>query len=405
MKSGDREIKDEDFSGKRKPIRIDLENIDSAKISIPKKIDLDGMLTTVKMFSALEQQNRAMSRAIRGYENNTLSHLKKAVDLASSNVFLMKDTQIKLNDSLSGKLNKSQNNLYKIPDLSGLLKKSSPFGLMKQNILVGTKISDISKGLALSQIKNTKRAFDSLSNLASQNIVTVSRFFKDIQYMDAFKKIDIQDSTKDRVNMFSSELITVSEDFPLSISLNERTELISFLESSLDKLTKFETESYVLYPHQYFLTDKIIKSYRSNNYFYIPFIGFSLIDSLFKDVLQTIKETQNKLTNSWVRKQSNGKSALAYNSIYNIDFNFNEMHQVEIYSLFGVYEKLYANYEDNYSGNLNRNAVMHGDWSEVEGIGKYEALRIMQFIVVLEKNIDMIQKVFQNHIRDQLLLD
>lgn len=66
---------------------------------------------------------------------------------------------------------------------------------------------------------------------------------------------------------------------------------------------------------------------------------------------------------------------------------------------------MYANYKDNYSGNLNRNAVMHGDWVDVERMGKYDALRIMQFIVVLEKNIDIIQKIFQNHVKNQLLFE
>ncbi|MBC6316966.1 hypothetical protein [Listeria grandensis] len=376
MESRNSEIKDKELSGKRKVIKIDVENIDSDPIVSLKKMNLD---TPTKIFSDLAQQHKAMNKVIRDYEKNSLLSMRKAMDEALNSVSLIQDTPIKLHNSLSDILNKSQKNLYKIP-----------VELMKQTELAGKQMSDISNGLA---------------KVVLQNKASFSRFFEAIQYLDIFKQIDIEDITKDKLNMFISELITVSEDFPLDISVSERGELISFLELSLDKLTKFEAESYVLHPHQYFLTNKIIKAYRSNNYFYIPFIGFSLIDSLFKDVLQTIKETQSKLANSWVKKQANGKSALAYNSIYNIDFNFNEMHQVEIYSLLGVYEKLYANYEDNYSGNLNRNAVMHGDWVDVEGMGKYEALRIMQFIVVLEKNIDMIQKFFQNHVKNQLLFE
>ncbi|MBC1492420.1 hypothetical protein HB825_10410 [Listeria booriae] len=377
MESGDREIKNEELSGNRKVIKIDLENIDSDPIVSLKKMNLD---TTTKIFSSLAQQHKAMNKAIRNYEKNNLLSMRRAMDIASSNVSLIQDAQMKLHDSLPDILNISQKNIYTIP-----------VKVMEQTALVGKQLSDLSKGLVVSH------------KVLLQNKESLSRFFEAIQYLDIFKQIDIQDITKDKVNTFSSELITVSEDFPLDISASERGELISFLETSLDKLTKFEAESYVLHPHQYFLTDKIIKAYRSNNYFYIPFIGFSLIDSLFKDVLQTIKETQRKLANSWEKKKSNGKSALAYNALYNTDFNFHEMHQIEIYSLLRVYENLYANYDDNYSGVLNRNAVMHGDWVDIEEMGKYEALRIMQFIVVLEKNIDMIQKIFQNHVKNQLL--
>ncbi|MBC2258906.1 hypothetical protein [Listeria booriae] len=353
MESRNSETKDEELSGKRKVIKIDVENIDLDPNADLQKINID---TVIKMFSNLAQQHKRIYKVISDYGINSLINIntREAVDS-----FL--------------------NNVTSIPDIS-----------RKQTVLSLKKMSDISKSIA---------------NVAIQNIESFSRLLTGVQYFDIFKQFDITDITKDKLNTFSSELITVSEDFPLDISVSERGELISFLELSLDKLTKFEAESYVLHPHQYFLTDKIIKAYRSNNYFYIPFIGFSLIDSLFKDVLQTIKETQSKLANSWVKKQDRGKSALAYNSIYNIDFNFNEIHQVEIYSLLGVYEKLYANYKDNYSGNLNRNAVMHGDWVDVERMGKYDALRIMQFIVVLEKNIDIIQKIFQNHVKNQLLFE
>ncbi|EAE8037304.1 hypothetical protein BMU14_15580, partial [Listeria monocytogenes] len=58
---------------------------------------------------------------------------------------------------------------------------------------------------------------------------------------------------------------------------------------------------------------------------------------------------------------------------------------------------LYSNYESSsYSGMINRHAIIHGDWEDVEQINKLEALKLMQFIYVMERNIDKIYTLFKD---------
>ncbi|EDN7368447.1 hypothetical protein F3336_14020 [Listeria monocytogenes] len=115
------------------------------------------------------------------------------------------------------------------------------------------------------------------------------------------------------------------------------------------------------------------------NSFYIPFVAFSLIDSLFSDILKWIEEAAKHIEGYIRLNRSGGKGVKVTNFLYNFDFKMDDMDHMEIYSLFKVYGNLYSNYESSsYSGMINRHAIIHGDWEDVEQINKLEALKLMQ---------------------------
>ncbi|EAW7091504.1 hypothetical protein FG231_14680, partial [Listeria monocytogenes] len=187
----------------------------------------------------------------------------------------------------------------------------------------------------------------------------------------------IHSNSKDMLDKYSTENITFGKG--MYYSLTDKEQVMKKLEDSVSSLIYVEENSYVLMPHQFVLLKKIINAYKSNNYFYVPFIAFSLIDSLFSDILNCIKEAAKHMEGYIHLDKSGGKGVKVTNFLYNFDFKMDDMDQMEIYSLFKVYGNLYSNYESSfYSGMINRHALIHGDWEDVEQINKLEALKLMQ---------------------------
>ncbi|EKZ4916897.1 hypothetical protein QNO38_000249 [Listeria monocytogenes] len=205
----------------------------------------------------------------------------------------------------------------------------------------------------------------------------------------------IDSNLKDMLDKFSTENITFGKD--MYYSLTDKEQVMKKLEDSVKGLIYAEVKSYVLMPHQLVLLKKIINAYKSNNYFYIPFVAFSLIDSLFSDILKWIEDAAKHIEGYIRLNRSGGKGVKVTNFLYNFDFKMDDMDHMEIYSLFKVYGNLYSNYDSSYySGMINRHAIIHGDWEDVEQINKLEALKLMQFIYVMERNIDKIYTLFKD---------
>ncbi|EAG2315645.1 hypothetical protein BZD61_14615 [Listeria monocytogenes] len=211
----------------------------------------------------------------------------------------------------------------------------------------------------------------------------------------------INSNSKDMLDKYSAENITFGKG--MYYLLTDKEQVMNKLEDSVNSLIYAEANSYVLMPHQLVLLKKIINAYKSNNYFYIPFVAFSLIDSLFSDILKWIEEAAKHMEGYIRLNKSGGKGVKVTNFLYNFDFKMGDMDHMEIYSLFKVYGNLYSNYESSsYSGMINRHAIIHGDWEDIEHINKLEALKLMQFIYVMERNID---KIYYTLFKDDMNLN
>lgn len=197
------------------------------------------------------------------------------------------------------------------------------------------------------------------------------------------------------LDKYSEDNITF--DKKMFSSLSDKEQITNLLSESLDELVYAKEVSYSLMPHQLVLLEKIINAYKSNNYFYIPFIAFSLIDSLFNDIVCEIERVIKQIEGIIYIDKSRGKQPKVTNFLYNFDFNMGDMEQMEIYSLLKVYQNLYSSYSENiYSGACNRHAIMHGAWEEVDKINKLDVLKLMQFVFVLEKNINNIYALLKS---------
>ncbi|HAC3425340.1 hypothetical protein [Listeria monocytogenes] len=332
---------------------------------------LSGKLVKLSLDSAKSWQKHADEA------NNTLKRASSFIAAEGVKDFLA--SQKKWSSSMRN-LSAVTKNHMRILGLSDIVKDNS---IRRLTRILGEESINISERRKL--ISSTMKGIEIFTHSAKRGLS--SKVLSKIGY--------ISSNSKDMLDKYSAENITFGKG--MYYSLTDKEQVMNKLEDSVNSLIYAEANSYVLMPHQLVLLKKIINAYKSNNYFYIPFVAFSLIDSLFSDILKWIEEAAKHIEGYIRLNRSGGKGVKVTNFLYNFDFKMDDMDHMEIYSLFKVYGNLYSNYESSsYSGMINRHAIIHGDWEDVEQINKLEALKLMQFIYVMERNIDKIYTLFKD---------